>query len=88
MYTEEELWNWIDCRCLKANMILSNDLLKDIIESCGVWYSIDGIKAETEDFDMSIEDACREYWFVIKENKILFVNADEFAEDLDEFLGL
>ena len=88
MYIEEELWDWIERRCLRACEELTHKLLEDIMDSCGVWYSLDGVRAETEDFEMSLEEACKEYWFLIEGNKILFVNAEEFAEDLDEYLGL
>ena len=88
MYIEEELWNWIERRCRRASEGLSSKFLRDIIESCGIWYSIDGIRAETEEFDMTLEDAFRNYWFVIENNKILFTSPDQFAEELDEYLGL
>lgn len=88
MYIDEELWDWIDRKCSKALVGLSDKFLKDIIESCGIWYSIDGLRAETEEFDMSLEDAFRDYWFVIEGNKILFTSPDQFATDLSEYLKL
>lgn len=88
MYIEEELWDWINRKCSKALINLSDKFIKDIVESCGIWYSIDGIRAETEEFDMSLEDAFRDYWFVIDDNKILFTSPDQFATDLSEYLKL
>lgn len=88
MYIEDELWEWIENKCSKALVGLSDKILKDIMENCGVWYSIDGIRFETEEFNMSLEDAFRDYWFVIDGNKILFTSPDQFATDLSEYLKL
>ena len=86
MYVEEELFNWIIKKYKKANMNLTEKELNDILENCGVWYSFEGIRYETED-DMSLEDCFREYWYVIDKNKICFTNPDDFTDDLDEYLG-
>lgn len=88
MYIEDELWSWIEGRCQRANMDITQEGIEDIFENCGIWYSFEGIKYETEDFDMTLEDCFREYWYIVDENQIRFVNADSFAEELDEYLGL
>lgn len=88
VYIESELWDWIEARCNRAHMTLSDNLLDEILDECGIWYSFDGIRFETEDFDMTLEECCKEYWFLIDKNKIKFTNPDAFAEDLDEYLGL
>lgn len=38
---------------------LSNELLENIMENCGIWYSIHGIRGKTDDLDMSLETVCR-----------------------------
>jgi hypothetical protein len=89
MYIENELCSWIHRRCSKANFrIETEENMKEILENCGIWYSFEGIRAEREDFNMSLEDCIKEYWYVIDENKILFTNPDQFSDDLDEYLGL
>ncbi|MBR3209092.1 MAG: hypothetical protein IKF82_02370 [Bacilli bacterium] len=88
MYIEEDLFGWIENRCTKANIGFNSERLEDIVNSCGVWYSLEGIRYETEDFDMTLEEALSEYWWVVIKDKISFVNPDEFAEDLDEYLCL
>ena len=88
MYIEDELWDWIERRCERAYMGVTQKLIEEIIEECGIWFSFDGIRYETENFDMTIEDCCREYWYIIDGNKIKFTNADIFAEELDDYLGL
>lgn len=88
MYVEDELWEWIDRRCEKAHMNLTNSLLDEILEECGIWYSYEDVKHETEDFDMTLEECCREYWYIIDKNKVRFTNPDAFADNLDEYLGL
>ena len=61
--------------------------LEDIIEECGIWYSADGIRAECEDFEMSLEEIYSAYYFVIEENKMFFVNPDVFWDDVEEFFS-
>lgn len=88
MYIEDDLWEWIERRCVRAYFEVTQEGIEDIINNCGIWYSFEGIKYETEDFDMTLEECCREYWYVIDEDKIRFTNPDAFADDLDEYLGL
>ena len=88
MYIEDELWDWIDRRCARANFGVTQESVEQIIEDCGVWYSFEEIKYETEDFDMTLEECCREYWYIIDNDKLHFTNPDSFADDLDEYLGL
>lgn len=85
MYMEEEFWNWIDYRVTRANMNLSDSLLKDILKECGDWKNLTEIKAE---HDCSTEHCFKAYWFVIHNDKMFFTEPDEFAEELDEYLGL
>lgn len=88
MYIEDELWNWIKERCAKVNFGIEREGIEDIINNCGIWYSFEGIKYETEDFDMTLEECYNNYWFIITDNKTKFVNPDEFANDLDDYLGI
>lgn len=88
MYIEPELWDWIERRVRKANMGVIQKTIDDVLDNCGIWYSLEELRSETEDPSMTLELACREYWYVIDGNKMIFVNADLFAEDLDEYLGL
>ena len=88
MYIEDELWDWIDRRCARANFGVTQESVEDIINNCGIWYSFEGIKYETEDFDMTLEECCREYWYIIENDQLHFTNPDSFADDLDEYLGL
>lgn len=88
MYIEEELFNWIDKRCNKANFGITEDGIMDILENCGIWSSFEGIKYETEDFNMALEDCFRNYWYIVDDDRIRFTDPDSFAEDLDKYLGL
>lgn len=88
MYIEDELWDWIDRRCARANFGVTKEGVEDIINNCGIWYSFEGIKYETEDFDMTLEECCKEYWYIIEDDKLRFTNPDSFADDLDEYLDL
>ena len=88
MYIENELWEWIERRCERANFGVTQESVENIINNCGIWYSFEGIKYETEDFDMTLEECFKEYWYIIDENKTRFTNPDSFANDLDEYLGL
>lgn len=59
--------------------------LEDVLEYCGVWYSAEGIRAETEDFDMTLEEIASVYYFIIEENKIRFTPPDALWEDIEEY---
>lgn len=86
MYIDDELFSWIESRCNKNNIDLTFDLLEDIVDNCGIWYSLEGIMYETEDFDLSLEDCFVDYWFVVDKDKIVFTNPDTFSENLDEYI--
>ena len=55
------------------------------IECCGIWYSLEGVRAEWEDFDATLEEVISEYYFIIEENKILFCSPEQFISDCDEW---
>lgn len=61
--------------------------LEKILNECGIWYSADGIRAETEDFEMSLEEICSVYYFIINKNKIKFCSPDQLWEDIEEYLN-
>ena len=86
MYIEEELWNWIEKRCAKANVGVTKESIEDIINDCGVWYSYHEIKLD--DGSITLEDCFKNYWYIVFDDYIRFTNADDFSEDLDEYLGL
>ena len=88
MYIEDELWNWIESRCEKAHFGVTQESVEQIIEDCGVWYSFEGIKYETEDFDMTLEECYKDHWYIVEDDKVRFTNPDSFADDLDEYLGI
>lgn len=89
MYIEEELWNWIEERYKKAGYKrIERKYIENGIKNCGRWYSHKEMIEEIEDFNMSLEECFNEYWFVVTKNKIKFTYPDEFANDLDNYLGI
>lgn len=58
--------------------------IQDAIEQCGVWYSIDGIRAEEEDFSLTLQEIITDYYFIVEGNTIKFCSPDMFIEDCDE----
>jgi len=81
MYIDVALIN--DFQKRYPNVALS--YLEDILEYCGVWYSAEGIRAESEDFDMTLEEICSVYYFIVDKNKIKFANPDALWEDIVEY---
>ena len=63
-----------------------SSVLEDLIEKCGIWYSADGIRAESEDFEMTLEEICSVYYFVVDKNKIRFCSPNQLWEDIEEEL--
>ena len=57
----------------------------DIIENCGVWYTLEALIVEIES-DISIEQACKAYYFVIDKNAFSFTEPDAFLDDVEEYL--
>lgn len=60
---------------------------KDIMEAldnCGIWYSLDSIRAEEEDFDKTLEETMTDYYYIIIDNKIKFCSPEQFLQDCDE----
>ena len=86
VYVEDELWDWIEKRCAKANIGVTNETVDHIIEDCGIWRTFDEMLFD--DQSLTLEFLFREYWYIVDDNKILFTNPDEFSEDLDEYLDL
>ena len=66
----------------------SISLIEDLLEECGIWYSADGIRAEREDFDMTLEEICSVYYFIIDENSIKFASPEQLWEDISEYLSI
>ena len=62
--------------------------LENILEYCGTWYSADGIRAESEDFDMSLEEIASVYYFVIEGNDIKFASPDPLWDDIEMYYTL
>lgn len=60
--------------------------VENMIENCGIWYSIEDIKMETDDFEMTLEDLCKDYYYIIEDNKIRFCTPDQFWNNVDEYL--
>ena len=58
--------------------------LEQILEKCGIWYSAEGIRAEAEDFDMTLEEIYSVFYFIIDGNKILFASPDQLWDDIEE----
>lgn len=61
--------------------------LEDIIEQCGVWSTVGNSRALMEDFEITLEELCNIYYFVIEKNKMFFVNPDEFWDDVEEYFS-
>ena len=55
---------------------------------CGIWFSADGIRAEQENFDLTLEEICSEYYFIIDENTMKFASPEQLWEDMEEYLSL
>lgn len=81
MYIDAALTN--DWQKRYPNVAIS--YLEDVLEYCGTWYPAEGIKAETEDFDMTLEEIASVYYFIIEGNEIKFTNPDELWEDIEEY---
>ena len=43
-------------------------------------------RAETEDFEMTLEEICSVYYYIIDKNTIKFCNPDQLWEDIEEYL--
>lgn len=57
-----------------------------VVENCGIWCSLDGIKAEWEDFEATLEDVISDTYFIVEDNKMLFCTVNNILEDIDMFL--
>lgn len=55
---------------------------------CGIWFSADGIRAEQENFDLTLEEICSEYYFIIDENTMKFASPEQLWEDMEEYLSI
>lgn len=66
---------------------LDISVLKEIIESDGVWYSFDGIKYEHEDWDLTLEEVYDSYYFIIIDNNVRFVSPEELFRDIDLYIS-
>ena len=62
--------------------------LEILLLRCGIWFSIDGIRAEQENFDLTLEEVCSEYYFIIDNNDIKFASPEQLWEDMEEYLSL
>ena len=77
MYIDADL-----IRYLEKENFRSTDVV-EVIEECGIWYSFEGVKAEWEDFDATLEEVMSEYYFVVDGNKIFFCSPEEFIDDCE-----
>lgn len=55
---------------------------------CGIWFSANGIRAEQENFDLTLEEIFDEYYFIVDDNVIKFANPDQLWEDIEEYLSI
>ncbi len=62
--------------------------LNVLLLRCGIWLSADGIRAEQEDFSMSLEEICSVYYYIIDENEIKFASPEQLWEDMEEYLSI
>lgn len=61
-------------------------MIEYLLNKCGLWYSAEGIRHETEDDSLTLEDICKEYYFIIDNDTIRFCNPDQLWEDIEEEL--
>lgn len=61
--------------------------LELLLLRCGIWFSADGIRAEQENFGLTLEEIYSEYYFIIDENTIKFTSPDQLWEDMEEYLS-
>lgn len=61
-----------------------NKDIKKALDNCGIWYSLEGIRAEEEDFYKTLEETMYEYYFIVIDNKIKFCSPEQFLQDCDE----
>ena len=66
----------------------SNSSLIVLLLRCGIWFSADGIRAEQENFDLTLEEIFDEYYFIVDDNVIKFTNPDQLWEDIEEYLSI
>ena len=61
--------------------------LERLVEECGIWYpSPDAVRAEQEDFEMTLEEIFSEMYYVIIDNKFHFVSPNEFLDDVNKYI--
>ena len=57
-----------------------------IVENCGIWCSLDGIRAEWEYFEATLEEVMEETYFIVQDNKMFFCSSSQIFEDIAEFI--
>ena len=77
MYIDPILTNFFKKRYGEKDIIIA-------LDNCGIWYSLDGIRAEEEDFDKTLEETMADYYYIIIDNKIKFCSPEQFLRDCDE----
>ena len=60
--------------------------VEKIVENCGIWCSLDGIRAEWEYFEATLEDVMEETYFIVQDNKMFFCSSSQIFEDIAEFI--
>lgn len=71
----------------KYGKILTSSL-EVLLLRCGIWFSANGIRAEQENFDLTLEEIFSEYYFIVDENTIKFASPEQLWEDMEEYLSL
>lgn len=79
MYIDPELEDYIT-----MNYGIGIDIEK-IVENCGIWYTLDGIKAEWEEYEATLEEIVLETYFIIEDNKMLFCTS-EILDDIKDYI--
>ena len=77
MYIDPILINFFEKRYGEKDIIMA-------LDNYGIWYSLDGIRAEEEDFDKTLEETITDYYYIIIGNKIKFCSPEQFLQDCDE----
>lgn len=80
MYIDPELVDYII-----MNYGTKVDINK-IVENCGIWCTLDGIRAEWEAFEATLEDVITDTYFIVEDNKMFFCAVSNIIDDIDTFI--
>lgn len=80
MYIDGELIEYV------KNLYGDSIDCEKIVENCGHWYTLDGLRAEEEDFDLTLEDALADSYFVIENNNIYICPVHQIIDEIEDYI--